>query len=461
MIFSQLLNCKGIFFVLTLQYILPKFNVKNSLLVSSISPFTWDRAPRSILESNYFPYELCVLDSKFYNYSENIHQQSHCLKLVNDLMKSFHSRCWLGSRQQTADYGICVNPDWGCMALANRTGFWKYWSSLPTSTFASIYGNAGYAYELLNTIHNLGFTTVAFAGDSMAIQLGQHLLCRILRANASSISYNTNRFFSMGPEGGTATINFTPYKKLISNLSINLLDKKQKEVSVAVYKMPNGIGTSTIKGKYGLNGINTKCSSKNTTCRQEYATEYIYSTTLRLIKTGKKWGNTLHLFLLPIINKLEWEYEPLARAVLDASIRLANINSAMIIIGPLNQHFAGSPRGLYTNNPYSKEGQPACLPLPYPISEHPDSTYFKAALYKLNKNWEQSIGWYDIESMSAPWHDMHPELKATGWAVDCTHFGYSPLMFDPFWMELNDYLKLNVNSTWLRRIRKASASLYV
>ena len=149
-----------------------------------IVSYKWDRAPRKVLEQTYFPYELCVLDSpELYNTSESVHSQSRCKDKMTPEFEKIPKRCWLGSRQQTFDFGTCFNKYWGCSPLSNRTGFLNHWSGLPHST------NKGHEHEIkfLSLLNHLKYESVVFIGDSMAVQLIQHLICKILRSDSSYI----------------------------------------------------------------------------------------------------------------------------------------------------------------------------------------------------------------------------------------------------------------------------------
>eukprot|EP01041_Mallomonas_annulata_P013304 gene13304-28185_t len=400
-----------------------------SSFIRNFQSYTWDYAPKNILEETYFPYEMCILNSpELYNVSETPHSQSRCKHKLDSRLASIPKRCWLGSRQQTADYGMCLNKYWGCLPLANRTGFWKHWSDLPKSFKSS----QGYEIDFLSAIKAAKFEMVAFTGDSMAVQLTQHLLCKILRTNTSYIRALHSDLNIISSGGNIA--------------SILTDDHLQNELDISMYKLPSGIGTSTVRGRYAMKGID-KCK-KNDTCRQLYATDHIYFSTLKQLKTGPKWRKTLHILLFPIINKLEWEYKPFASAIIHAAKQMKAINSAILILSPMNQHFHNHKRGLYSDDPFSKHTAAACSPLPPPpISEHPDSIYMKKALDSLDSNWKRYIGYFDASFVSEPWHDMHPELHATGWAVDCTHVAYSPFMFGPLWADLGAYIRGN-SSLW-------------
>jgi len=386
--------------------------------------YKWEYAPKEVLKEAYFPYELCILESpELYNTSETPHTQSRCVHLLDKKLKSIPRRCWFGSRQQTADYGMCLNKWWGCQELQNRTGFTKYWSDLPKSKTL-------HEIDFLASTKLHKFEMVAFAGDSMAVQLTQHLICKILRSKALYLR-RIHTDLNIIKNGGN-----------IATVFIN--DKLNDDTDVAMFKLPSGIGTSHVKGRFAMKGIDKECRG-NSTCRSIFASNVIYSSTLKELKLSPKYKNTLHFILFPIINKLEWEYKPFAQAILHGAQQMKSIHSKIVILGPLLQHFPNHPMGLYTDDPYAKNGQPACVPLTTVGFEkqHPDTMKMQQALLDLNPNWKDVIGWVDTAFVSEPWHDLHPELHATGWAVDCTHYSYSPLMFGPLWNRLTDYMKAN------------------
>ena len=98
-------NVKLVMRLLRLMLLLP------SLLVSPDS--NWELAPRIVLEDAYFPYELCLLDNarnEVFDTSKTIHEQPSCTDFIDPLLNLIPKRCWLGSRQQRVDDGVCVKP---------------------------------------------------------------------------------------------------------------------------------------------------------------------------------------------------------------------------------------------------------------------------------------------------------------------------------------------------------------
>ena len=165
----------------------------------------------------------------------------------------------------------------------------------------------------------------------------------------------------------------------------------------------------------------------------------------------EKWSSTLHIFVLPIIVKDAWEMKPVASALLSAAIALKAVNSKIMVLSPLSQHFAEHPMGHYVNISNRNTRAMAlrqidptanlldiipCKPHTQHLLEHPDSIIFLNTIQQIDPNWRDWLGWLDITKWSLPWHDLHPESGSSGWAVDCTHYGYNPVMYDGIWRDL-------------------------
>jgi hypothetical protein len=180
----------------------------------------------------------------------------------------------------------------------------------------------------------------------------------------------------------------------------------------------------------------------------------------------------LHLFTIPIIAKEPWQYSPLGKALLHISDMFQKINSSLIVMAPLMQHFVGDPYGQFINKSYLNYGRfgsgshhndkrmkvhnnvannlsphsdwfDTCHPhaSTMPLSSHPEASLFIQTMNTLNSSWINMMGWLDLSSYSIPWYDLHPESGATGWPVDCTHYAFSPFMYEIIWSELASYIR--------------------
>ena len=169
--------------------------------------------------------------------------------------------------------------------------------------------------------------------------------------------------------------------------------------------------------------------------------------------------------------------EPLARAVLDIGLALRAVNSRLVVMPPLAQHFAGDPEGLYSNSTLKNRNQRSALLKQQqqqqigledglvvngydlracaahqlqpkdkagasrtgqlPSYQHPDGLHFLSAMERLDPDWRKHVGWIDVTAYSVPWYDLHPESGSSGWVVDCTHYGYTPLMYEAVWLEMS------------------------
>ena len=147
----------------------------------------------------------------------------------------------------------------------------------------------------------------------------------------------------------------------------------------------------------------------------------------------------------------------MAKAILELADTIHSINSRIVILSPFSQHFPSHPQGLYENFTSVKNlNETICQPHKIPYSEnnkHIDTINFINAMNKIDKNWEQKIGFYEgFTSMSSSWHDLHPESRSTGFSVDCTHYIFQPLMFEEIWLSLSNYLKKDHH--WIRSLAK-------
>ena len=160
---------------------------------------TWKIAPENVLLNSYLPYEYCILQNAkngIFDNNKDVHHQPQCKHLIDPWFNSLPQRCWLGSRQQRIDDGICLKPrlSANCRSLREREGFYKYWSHLERSQLDKN-SNAAFASELAAIVKQAGFNTLGFGGDSMAIQLSQRFACEFLRKNVTLELYGN--FFSM------------------------------------------------------------------------------------------------------------------------------------------------------------------------------------------------------------------------------------------------------------------------
>jgi len=134
----------------------------------------WITAPHSVLVESYHTYELCVLnlDASKYDIKKSIHLQPACEHLKDPWFESIPHRCWLGSRQQRIDDGVCVAKRLhiNCRPLQNRTGFWKHWANLPPPVYEGSRATPasqrmGYAGITMKATRAAGFEILGFAGD--------------------------------------------------------------------------------------------------------------------------------------------------------------------------------------------------------------------------------------------------------------------------------------------------------
>jgi hypothetical protein len=362
-----------------------------SLLDITTYADAWQQSSRELLSTRYFPYELCVLDNpELYNVQESIHNQSRCSHLITVPLVNISRRCWLGSKQQLGHDGTCMDNAQGCSTLSSRIGFKKYWSNVSDSpkTHEVGFGDA---------VKDLYFDVISFTGDSMAVQLAQRFVCGAMRRNMSLVSEFHGDFFDMRSGGATAVFN---------------AGHRDGKLFVTATRLTNGMGLSSIAGhKTPLRGIDQECGPprSNVTCRAAFASMKIYRHTKNMIRQHRKWGNTLHVLVLPIIIKEVWEYEPFAQAIVEVARNLQAISSRILVLTPFAQHYPVHPRGLYNNFKWPEGGERVCGPRINSTGEHPDSFLMREALDRIDTNWTTYIGWFDIEPFSVPWFDLHPE----------------------------------------------------
>lgn len=420
-------------------------------LICVLSEFSWEKAPDDVLSKYYFPYERCVLERSIKNQLEpksNIHDQTVCEGHKEGHLLQLHRRCWLGSRQQRIDDGACIFPRKFvyCRKLSQRQGFWYHWKGL-----SSPFSRFGYEGELLETLQQKNFNSIVFMGDSMAIQMAQRFACGLLRRNISAVHYGD--FFSMNELG--AAMKFST---------------GTKGVDLTAHRLRSYLGTfNNTWSKYGvkIQGIEYACIKNGTrdrdiSCLIEYAKakieEATYNEFLRF-RNKDKWGTVLHIVILPIILKNEWEWEPFVRGM-TRGIRENNIENRFLILSPFAQHFYGNSQGMYGSHITKATSKQRAIfghqfdhmidvnqtigDQIFPCLAHHSSTDFSSvdgdqflrAMNAWSSTWPSNMKWLDVTHYSNPWYDLHPEAGSTGWIVDCTHYAYNPMMYDVIWREI-------------------------
>ncbi len=257
----------------------------------------------------------------------------------------------------------------------------------------------------------------------MAIQSVQHFGCSLHRTHKDLIKYYSEDFYELRSE---------------ACFSIKLLNA-EKNLSVCIIRPETGIGKYSIKnGRYRL--IGAESCQDNSTCRLEFAKDIIYRGVNRALRIYRKWSSALLIYFLPIIMKIDEEFEPFCKAMYESAIQIRTHGSSLLVVAPYSQHFH-HPRGLYTPDVNVAKGESQCVPIQEsPLSEHPDSRRFRQTMDRLYPNWRQVLGFYDPGPLSAPFHDIHPEISATGWKYDCTHFANSPFLLQSLWYDLGKYV---------------------
>ena len=169
--------------------------------------------------------------------------------------------------------------------------------------------------------------------------MAQRFACGILRRGRGNVLDIYGDYFNFPPRGASVSVNLGTEGSVIGSSS---------RFMVTAERLTAGVGLSGVSDKYTpLKGIDAHCGMQNVTCRQHFAAVKIYKLTKDTIKHGKKWGNTLHVFIIPVILKQPFEYKPMARALIDAARNLRRISSVIMITSPFTQHFSSHPRGLY------------------------------------------------------------------------------------------------------------------
>lgn len=459
--------------------------------------YHWVPMTEEDLHKHYSSYERCVLslDDLSYDYKSTIFAQPKCVHLLQDTskyMKDISTRCWLGGKQQRQDNGICVGMKGGskgvtkdrkgqtCFALSDRPSIWKHWKGLNSSVSPAV--------DLLNTFVELDYDLVLFIGDSMANQLGQRLLCTVMRNHIPVLEFGS--FFSMPVTGASAKVYQIPQPKRAGGSKPaawregRFTKERQVEVTLSSYRLLNGLGVSTLheRQKGSIPGVSKACtvassarsdedgaterkaSPLNATCVRERQSQYIYEQTRQGFRLGPKWQHSLHLLVLPIRLKFPWEYTPFARALYEVGAAMQAEGSQLVVLSPFAQHFPRHPHGLYENFTKLTEDEewalftPPRLPCrPHAESSptenylHPDLMHLQQALDRLDtvhqatntllRPWREVIFVFDLFPYSVPMFDLHCEGHATGWSVDCTHYFFQPTMFDVMWTALSHALR--------------------
>lgn len=423
--------------------------------------YDWGPMPKESLSRYYFPYERCVLglSDEEYDKSETIFKQPACkhhLDTDSQIMSKISDRCWLGGKQQRQDDGICVGNTGGsdvirgrkkyrCFSLSERPGLLYGWHGLPPARHSP-------AVDLMNAVMDKSFELIIFVGDSMANQLGQRLLCNALRSNLSVTEYG--KFFSMPPTGASAKIANVPLTADTSS-STTSNSNSGRHLHLSSYRLHNGLGCTTLHERQSgsIPGVSKECTSPSGVvdplCARRVQSEFIYSRTVTGFRLGPKWKNTLHVFVLPIKLKFEWEYTPFCKAILEVAKQMKASHSYLVVVSPFAQHFKSHPIGLYENFTKPAYEERSCGPhLPTNHSslrewlsvQHPESERFIRAMNTLDPHWRDQVGFFNLFPWTIPMHDLHSEGHSTGWSVDCTHYIFQPTMFDAIWVAFRSFV---------------------
>lgn len=402
-------------------------------------PYEWTEMGVNDIFDFYLPYERCVLqlDDSSFDLSVSIFKQPPCLALlgknatvVEQTVLQHAARCMLGGKQQRQDDGICIGKRGGmvrydkkkqfCISLHDRPSLYRKWTGLPVRQFPAL--------DLVNSVINSKYETLAFVGDSMAAQKAQRLACLLLRKGIEVKLFG--QFFAMPPSGAAASVIFP---------------NSTQALQLAVYRLQNGLGGSALRDHQqgAIQGIAAACgkpNERNETCALEFRSQHIYQRTFNHFKFAARGSDTLYLVTIPIRLKFAWEYHPFAKAVLEISERLRPIRSKLIILSPFAQHFRSHPIGLYDN--FTKPGfnSTICGAHQVHVDDHPEAILFQQAIAKIDAKWQQKVGYFSLFQYSVPMYDLHSETHSTGWSVDCTHYFFQPTMFDAIWVDLGSYI---------------------
>eukprot|EP01033_Poteriospumella_lacustris_P009911 gene9910-7099_t len=431
------------------------------LLVATATEVIYDWGPMQEESINryYFPYERCVLglSDADYDKSATIFKQPACMHHLNTdslLMSKISDRCWLGGKQQRQDDGICVGNTGGsdvirgrkkyrCYSLSERPSLLYGWHGLPPAQHSP-------AVDLMNAVLDKSFELIIFVGDSMANQLGQRLLCSALRSNLSVTEYG--KFFSMPSTGASAKIAHIPSSSRASSSTNN----NGRSLHLSSYRLHNGLGCTTLHERQSgsIPGVSKECTSPDgvvdPVCVRRVQSEFIYSRTASGFRLGPKWKNTLHVFVLPIKLKFEWEYVPLCKALLEVAQQMKASRSSLVVVSPFAQHFKSHPIGLYENFTKPAYDERSCGPHQTNHSrslsfQHPESERFLRTMDTLDPHWRDHVGFFNLFPWTTPMHDLHSEGHSTGWSVDCTHFIFQPTMFDAIWVAFRTFVTRTIS----------------
>jgi hypothetical protein len=143
-------------------------NVDISLRDEHGTTLSWEVAPKEEISKHYFAYEVCVLEQanllNDQNKSQTIHNIEGCLHLVDDRLSKLNKRCWLGSRQQRIDNGICIYPRQFiyCRRVHQRPGLFSFWKGLDKVKVLGHRGQQEYLKSTgeLNTLNICNITSI-------------------------------------------------------------------------------------------------------------------------------------------------------------------------------------------------------------------------------------------------------------------------------------------------------------
>ena len=290
--------------------------------------------------------------------------------------------------------------------FTQRSGFRKQWN-LPSPIHS--HGHSG---DLMRYLLSQGIHSIFFVGDSLTRQSHHFLECDLLR-NGNHVVKNS--VFQLKDDStASERVLFTTLPRPDFDY---LYDVNRRKGDVYMHL------TSYFESQLG-NSSSVYHSDKSTSRRMVVVFE---AGAVRL-------GTNISLAEMILIE--------VARSVLDFTKKYPI--HIFVFRETSAQHFSHSIGGNYIGDayhaPYSSPESPSyCCTLRNAMRIQGDraNAVLKLALTSIDFSWKHRLGWIPFFEYSLSFYDLHVERRVP----DCTHWVYSPNMFDILWFELRQEIE--------------------
>jgi hypothetical protein len=268
-----------------------------------------------------------------------------------------------------------------------------------------------YASTMLETLHHYGFDRIILIGDSVTLQTNAFVVCDAVRDGVLLRKLTPTSHFVTNVLG-------YEYELELDNGSIFNILKTQ------LYHSPSITSNDTIDFE-----INYK-----------FYINYLYSFDIKSSNSVVVLNMGLHL---NTPERIQATVLPLARAMIDYAKQ--HRNNIYLFRETTAQHFHNTEDGFYDARKQTYLDPDCCGKSSLEIQACSTDVLIQEALNTTDSKWEDYIGWVSLFKATQIMHDMHVELSRG--VVDCSHYTYSPHVWNPLWFGIKRQVDRLMNRT--------------